>query len=369
VASQKHDRTPDDRRRIAAYGREHGSPAAAERFGVPASSVRAWMRGERLGDFDNRGRPTEGAPPAAPQLVTPHSLPEYVDKKTRKIDVDRAFALAIEAQELVGDMGTGQGELTVKIDTDRPVTWAPSSDWHLWSYASDHRAFWAYFQKILRTPHLYGSVHGDEIDNFQAGFRSAAAVFGQIFPPHVQKHLLAGIYEQLAEAGKILFRTWGNHVEDFDDHGVGGAVDRFNEIVPFLKHEGRVHLWVGGQEYKINTKHTFPGKSYLNANHQNKRAAREDWHEAQILVSGHTHRGAEWDRFWLGDRSILALVLPTFKTNCTYSLRYYGRSRVQEPAIVLFPKEHKYVWFDDLDTALEFADDQARRRTVHPVAA
>lgn len=353
----------EERARVTQDALDRGVRAASASSGYAPKSIYRWINDAAFG---LNPAPLLTEPPAHldPEGVE-HAYPEYVDKKTGRVDLDRCLQLAMDMQRVVADMGTGQGELTVKIDADRPITWAPSADWHLMSYATDHAAFVSFFQKVVDTPHLYGSVHGDETDNFQKGFRSAAAVFGQIFPPQVQKHLLCAIYERLAEKGKVLWRGWGNHVEDFDDMVVGGAIDRFNEIVPFLKHEGRVHLWVGDQEYKINTKHSFPGNSYMNANHANKRAARYDWQEAQVVVSGHTHRGSEWDRFWVDDRMVLSLVLPTFKTNCTYSLRNYGRSRVQEPAIVLFPREHKVVPFDDLDTALEFAEDQARRRTVH----
>jgi transposase-like protein len=350
-----------------------GSNIAAERTGIAASTIRKWMQEERRNQalqaaHEYRRSHGDGLGPTTPlDPESEHIWPEYVDKKTRKIDVEKAFELASAVQKLVGDMGTGQGETTVKIDTDEPIVWSPSSDWHLFSYATDHEAFLRYYRKVRDAPHVYGSVHGDETDNFQQAFRSAAAVFGQIYPPHVQKHLLAGIYLELAERGKCLWRGWGNHLEDFDDKAVGGAIDRFNELVPYLKDSGRVHLWVGETEYPINTRHTFPGNSYLNANHGNKRAARHDWAGARIIVSGHTHRGFEMDWFWDDDVRKLALLLPTFKVNCTYSKRWYGQSKLGEPALVLYPKTFKVVPFDSIDDAIDFRNEQ--RVKVFPKAA
>lgn len=300
------------------------------------------------------------SPDADVAVPSPNAIPPvFQDLKVSEMDWRDALGAIRAVQAVVRAADNGQSEARVSIDADEPIVLCPTADWHLGSLAVDYDAFEHNIDFVLGTPHLYLLSVGDDIDNF-TGFRSVAAVLGQGVPPKVQKRMLGGIMDELLAAGKLVARTWGNHDADFDDRVFGGAIEAFNDRVPWLKDDGRLYLTVGGAEYNVYAKHTFPGYSYLNVNHGAKRAVRMDWPDADLLISGHTHNGPEMDHFLHDGRIRLAMKVPTVKTSDTYSKRWFGRSVSGLQGIVLFPREKRWVAFHHAEDAVLYRDAVAR---------
>jgi hypothetical protein len=320
---------------------QEGATTAAEVTGYPASTIDHWVR--QL----NRLTRTAGS------LSSSHAPVKFLDLKVSELDWRETLQAIKGTQQVVDNARLGQHDAHVSIQTAEPIVVVPSGDWHLGGYATDYETFEQDLDFILNTPHLYLVDLGDEIDNFTR-FGAADAVLNQAIPPDVQKLLMTRILEALAEAGKLLARTWSNHVEGFDERVFGGNIERFNSLCPYLKDDGRLHLHVGGMEYNLLVKHSFPGSSVYNKLHGAKRATRMDWPDADIAISGHTHDGPEGEYFMLGGVTKLAVKVPTYKVNDTWSRRKFSRPTMGVQGIVLYPNEKKFVYFQHVDDAVLF---------------
>lgn len=315
---------------------EYSDPAAKERYGIPTPTVRHWRRIYKSREAKE------------------HVLPEFLDLKISSLSWREALTTIRQEQDLVSKADVGQHEATVKISTDDPIILVPTADWHLGSLGTDYGAFERDLDFILQTPNLYLIDVGDGIDNFH-NFKSAEAVLGQAIPPKVQRLLLEKILEELVNQGKLIARTWSNHMEGFDERVFGGSIDRINELCPYLKDDGRLHLTVGETTYHIMAKHIFSGKSIYHVNQGAKRSARLEWPDADILISAHTHDGPEFDFFNYNGRKVLAAKVGTYKVNDSHARRYRGPSPTNSTqGIVLFPEMRKIVPFDDVRDAVRY---------------
>lgn len=366
---------PEIRAEVLAYRRAHGPAAAEERFRVSTSTQRRWARDageepllptpdpERVRQAAHEYAKADQAIPLDPSEASfLHEHPEFTDKKIARLDVWETFAAVEAMQEVVGGSGTGQHDARVSIPATEPIILLPTADWHMGSYATTHAELREYLQRVMSIPGCYLLLLGDHIDNFQANFKSAAAVFSQVIPPQIQRRLFGKILRELVAKGKVVARTWGNHDSDFSERVAGGIDIDGEELLPYLKTMGRLYLTVGDTEYRVFASHTFPGKSYLHVGHQNKRAVRMLWPEAHIVLSGHTHSGPEHEQFWHGDQPVVSATCGTAKTDDTYSKRYYGRSRWSDQALVLHHDTMEVVPFRTLDQALIYRDGWRARQ-------
>ena len=325
-----------------------GRPATSAQTGIPESTLRGWINNppvsspidQVLADIESDDQ---------------HIPAQFLDNKTGSVDIWEYLRVAREVQAVADKASVGQHEARVKIETDRPVVIVPTGDWHFASYSTDHQELEDQLRYVLDTPHLYLIDLGDNIENFTA-FKSVGAVINQVLPPALQKEWYKAVLTKMVSEGKILARTWSNHVEEFDERIWGGQVQEFNRLVPYLKDDGRLFLTVGDTEYKIWAKHVAPGRSIYNVNHGNKRAARFEWTEADIYVSAHTHDGPEHDVFIQDGRPKLAMKVPTTKVWSTWSRRYFGRCLPGMQGIVLHPDQHKIVPFYNVEDAVGYRD-------------
>jgi hypothetical protein len=349
--------SPDFIRQVVADYKELGSTRKAQQKypGLSIGTISRWARG--LGQAILVQGPGAAEEPIEEEAS--HPSVEYLDNKISEVTPWEILDAIETMQGVVGKSGNGQHDARVKITTDEPIVLVFSGDWHLGSHATDHKSWRRDLQTIVDTDHVFVVVTGDEIDNFH-GFKSVGAVLGQVIPPKLQKRLLASIFVELAKRKKIVARTWGNHLEDFDDRVFGGDVADYNDLMPYLKDDGRLYLDVGGFEYRIYVKHHFRNHSNMNKTHGAKQAVRFDWPEADIAASGHTHDGNAIEIWRHGDLEKVVVKTGAYKTDDTYSMRYFGRSTVGIPSLVLWPGERKIVPFSRLDDAIAFRDAMSR---------
>jgi hypothetical protein len=350
-------------REVCAYADQHGSRAASDKYGIPKSTINGKRRSANQAHAAAHEHRHDAGADLSLDAAFLHQHPEFTDKKVASLDMWGMFDLIQGMQEAVGASGHGQHEARITIPTTEPVILLPSSDWHLGSYATTHAGLRDYLQRVLALDGVYLVLLGDLIDNFPASFKSAEAVFGQVIPPNIQKRLLGRILRTLADSGKVLARTWGNH-EEMSAKIIGGDDNEYDGLMPYLKTMGRIHLTVGATEYKVFASHTFPGRSYIHGNHQHVRAVRFLWPDADLIMSGDTHRGPEHEVFLHDGRPRVAVLTGTQKTDDTYGQRYYGRSQRSEQAVVLFPDEHRMVPFNCLDDALVYRDGWRARKAA-----
>lgn len=361
--------TPAFRREVVTHALANGHRATAKRYTISLATISAWRHTyehDELATMANAAQrdaggdgPAQPAPPADDDVPTGHPLVEFLDKRTGRVDLDGAYD-AIEAmQSLIETASSGQSECRVRIATDEPVVVWFHSDQHIGSGAVDYATLRRDQRLLLETPHVYLAVCGDEIDNFH-GFRAISAILGQVVPPKFQKQMLIEYYRRLVAAAKVLWRTHGNHGEDFDDRVFGGALDAYNELLPFLRDDGRVTLEVGDQEYLIHAQHKFKGQSMYNRTHGAMRSARFAWQDAEVLVDGHTHDGPAIHQDHLNGRPRVYIKLGTYKTNDVYSKRHFGLSEAVFPCVVFFADRHHIVPFERVEDAITYRAAAAR---------
>ena len=267
-----------------------------------------------------------------------HVSPTFPDLKESEFNWREWIDTAIEISDLNERAGTAQNTCTVDLSTvDRPIAVMFSADWHLGALGTDYTTWYNDMQYLLDTPGLYLAGAGDYKENIRY-FKSLQSILSQVFPPQIQDRILAQVAGEMAERGKLLFMTWGNHDYEWDINQTGHAehVARFHEAgIPYLSGQGLVNLDVGAQRYTTLVLHKTRFSSYLHTLHGSKRMY-ETMYPARIVVSAHTHNPdfETFTRYELaaqrgedfGGTSYL-IKCGTYKTNDGYSLRHFGSPR------------------------------------------
>lgn len=254
----------------------------------------------------------------------------------------------------------------VVIDTSRPICVMHSADWHLGSGATDYTAWQHDMEYVIETDGLYIAIYGDEINNVVT-FKSLAAVIEQVIPVPLQRELLAGIVRELLARGKLLYTTWSNHVDEFDERIAGVALVeqiRAAQGVPHLNGMDVVRLQVGAQEYTVLATHKARFRSFLNALHGAKRLYQLVY-PADVVVVAHDHTpGYEsYNHYELaremgqsfGGQSWL-IACSTYKVlGDGWASRYFPKSPLQRITSVFWPNAHHVETFADVQSAVERA--------------
>lgn len=251
----------------------------------------------------------------------------------------------------------------VRIDSARPVAVCLTADWHLGSGATDHCRWRADIEYLLDTDGLYCAVLGDETDNVLT-FKTLASVLDQVIPVDLQRELLRGVVEEMAAKGKLLFTTWSNHVDEFDERIAGQSLLaelRRTQGVPHLSGMGVVRLVVGEQEYTILATHKARYHSHLNALHGAKRLYQMEF-PADVVAVAHDHQPGheEYNHYGIarelgcgvGGTSWL-VACSTYKTASVWAQRYFGEAVLKRETAVFWPDRHHIEVYDDAGSAME----------------
>ncbi len=104
----------------------------------------------------------------------------------------------------------------------------------------------------------------------------------------------------------------GNHDNWRDGKLLMGHVFRGAKIRAMEPYESRIiYRWPGGQEYLVEVRHDFKGRSIWNPTHGGGREAKLDsW--ADLYVSGHLHVPAVHEEEWLDNRWKTVFLLSSF---------------------------------------------------------
>lgn len=297
-------------------------------------------------------------------VVRDHVPPEFKDLKKSEFDYQEWLDLAAKHKDLSDRASPHQRHATINIPTDRPIAIAYTADWHLGSVSVDYPAWEKNIRFLMEQPDLYIAVLGDLIENF-VRFRSVSAVLSQVVAPKYQRKMLRDIINQMVDEGKLLYATWGNHDWEFSEKNGGESLmDEVYERVPSFADTGIVQLNVGKQRYTNLASHLNKFNSQFNRNHGNKQMYRMEF-PADVVITGHNHapdfetytsyQDAQELGMGFGGRSIMVKV-GTFKTDDTYSKRYYGRPAIMIPTIVYDPRQRDLTVFESAEKAVRYMD-------------
>lgn len=251
----------------------------------------------------------------------------------------------------------------VRIDTDKPIAICFSADWHLGSGATDHRTWKEDIEYLLNNDGLYYAVLGDETDNVLT-FKTLSMVMEQILPVDLQTKMLEAVIMELVEKNKLVFTTWSNHRDEFDERLIGRSMLerlRREQGVPHLDGMGVVRLHVGPQTYTILATHKSRYNSYIHALHGAKRLYQMIFPADVVAVAHQHHPGhEEYNQYQLarnlglnfGGTSWL-VACSSYKTEDKYQRRYFGYMPLMLETVVFWPNEHKMEAFSDAKSAIE----------------
>lgn len=199
---------------------------------------------------------------------------------------------------------------------------------------------------------LYLIDAGDTIDNFKPT-KHPEGVFGEIFPPAIQKEFAKNLYMKLK--GNWLVKVQGCHEEwshDTDDFDfTSWLCDELG--CANLGHGGIVNLHVGKQIYKIALRHKYRYNSSYNPVHTCMQLVRFDYKDADIAIVAHNHitavlqnQESDKDRIYVRPGSMKG------PDRYARSMGYIDTGK-QMPIIILWPDKRQMLAFMDLEQALE----------------
>jgi len=296
------------------------------------------------------------SPSRAAKPEEDHQHPDFSTSPTERIDVCELLSRA--ATRTAKNEGVADKDYArVTIQTNKPIAVMKSADWHFGARDVDYASLLAHVRFLLDVPGFYLQLFGDDL-NLMIMHRTVSTRT-DIMTPKEQIQFLESFVTEAVEKGKLLSMGWGNHSDEFTERGAGfGIVDLIvNQRVPYFRGLGYLDLVLesGDNEppvYPMAFAHKTRFSSFMNPLHGNKRM--EQMHGelfginrpiAHEYITAHTHNPAYATQGALPEERIHFIKCGTFKTDCTYSQRYFGQGRIGVPTVVYHPDRFEHVCF------------------------
>jgi hypothetical protein len=241
-------------------------------------------------------------------------------------------------------------EITITIDTDKPVVRATTADWHLGMFGVDYVSFEKDVAFIRDEPSLKVNIGGDGYHNIIQPSKMGSG--HNQTPISVQKGLYVLTLEELKDSIDTI-RT-GNHNywatlaegEDWD-----GEIARKIKLL-YLKHYAVVYYKVGKMVYPWLMLHKSRYNSSFNLTHNCKQNQRMYFPKARVIVVEHEHIAA-FEQYQYDGKECVAIRPGTYAVYDDFAQQngYFG-AHVCNPAVVMFPNEDKLVGFKDMRDAV-----------------
>lgn len=276
------------------------------------------------------------------------------NKKTGVFNWREWAAMLTERQQLHEKASWSQDSSIIKIETEYPcIVYKPLADAHLGSIGTNYKMFTDISDLFLNTEYLYGSLLGDETDNF-VSFKNQLAVLQQIMSPEEQDEFIESwLYDMMP---KMLFASYGNH-SGFEERvaGKNSLKKMLNRNMSYFNGIGICNLTLNDQKYQIVATHKTRYGSSFNLTHGLKQLARKEIPNADIYLSAHVHQPDMEVAFERGQYQVF-MVMGTLKHNDGYAKRDFSYfTGTKDGAFVLDATQHRVIPFPCLDDALEFA--------------
>lgn len=273
-----------------------------------------------------------------------------------KLPKSGSFEAHIEAMQqmdnLVAFHQRTPSEITIEIETDKPVVRAVTADWHLGMFGVDLESFQKDIYYIRDEPCLKVNIGGDGYHNIIQPSKIGSG--HNQSPISVQKGLYVLTLEKLKE--KIDTIRTGNHNywtalaegEDWDME-----ITRKIKLI-YLKHFGVVYYKVGKMVYPWLMLHKSRYNSSFNLTHNCKQNQRMFFPEARVIIAEHQHIAAI-EQYRYNEKECIAIRPGTYAVYDDYAQQNgYFSAHVSNPAVVMFPKEDKLVGFKDMRDAVTY---------------
>lgn len=240
-------------------------------------------------------------------------------------------------------------EVTIEINTDKPIGIAWTADWHLGMFGVDYDSFERDVDFIIDESGLYCEIGGDGYHNIIQPLKMGSGL-NQV-PISVQKGLYVLTLKRMIDV--ILAIRTGNHNywtalaegEDWD-----GELARRLKLV-YLKHIAKIYWKVGNMIYPELSLHKGRYNSSFNLTHVCKQYQRMYCPDARIVIVEH-HHVAAIEQYRYNENECIAIRPGTYAVYDDWAQQngYFG-AHVANPTVVMYPKEDKIVGFKDMRDA------------------
>lgn len=151
---------------------------------------------------------------------------------------------------------------------------------------------------------------------------------------------------------KILAMSSGCHErhsdEEADYNHIQDLCGRWD--IPYLGHKGLITLWIGEQKYSVAVSHKGKGHSMYNDLHSAVRMVREQYSDADIVITAHTHQMGYLSQVEQGERRLMVSI-GSYKQDDRYSRSrnfLNSQDNLNTPVIELDAKRKKFEVFHDI---------------------
>ena len=294
------------------------------------------------------------SPPATSILEQAHPVPDFATPPAKRVNLAEWLDRAKKITALHGD-GREKDYARVVIETDEPVAIMMSADWHFGGMDVDYGAFEKHVQFLLERPGFYMQLVGDSVNLMN--LHRTAGTRKDVLTVDEQQEFLHSFIHETVEAGKLLSVTSGNHDDEFTERAAGLGLLKITakHKVPYFRGHGYVDLVLRNSKgvehtYPIALAHKTRFSSFMNKLHGAKRIQQmateffgPNRMPPRIIVTAHTHDPAMSMEGLTEDDRVLFIKCGTFKTDCTYSQRYFGQGRIGVPTVVFFPDRYEFI--------------------------
>ena len=274
----------------------------------------------------------------------------FLDKKKSQ-NPEQIWKSLINYQKKIKSLDTIQKRATIKINENKPIGIAFTSDWHIGNLGSDYERLLQDTNLMAETKGLFVFTLGDEFDNYIAA-SPAGGQMEAIAPPSLQKELAIERMEKLK--GKLLASLLSCH----------SSWSLINDDFDFAKyaanHLGILNLGFGGivtislnkVNYKFGLRHKYPGGISNPIAMHTKWLQNNEW--VDVVANAHYHHPFVGIGAFQG-KKVHFIRSGSYKVKDRYGEKLGGYEGIPGcPVVVLFPNKNKILAFDELEKGIEY---------------
>ena len=224
-----------------------------------------------------RRRLAERGDIAGLEIISPVALP---------FDVNHYLNRASSRADSMNELSPRAGR-EVEVTLPRTSIISVIGDTHFGQKNVDHNRIMREIETIKNSPDSYVILNGDLVEGL---FWGGASGGEQVANLDEQRGFLVGMFHALK--GRIIVGTSGEHDSKWASRSGADPYSDFSERTgaPYVRGTAEVTMNVGQEKYKLSISHRKRGFSQYNKNHPTFREARFELQDADIYISGHTHK-------------------------------------------------------------------------------
>jgi hypothetical protein len=301
-------------------------------------------------------RAATGADNGEAEVAEP--IPTPLDERLAEPDLDDLFDKITAVREAVEGLNRAHKQVSVGIDTDRPIGIVCFGDWHVGGrlFAEQLKR---HVEIVATTPGLYCLIGGDVANNFLPTMKIAHAGLGDPKPSVqylIARRLVQRIAHKIIAAGSGNHDAWAQQLADFDPYL---AMLRDVQVLDiplfdtsYIGEGGLVRVLAGDQEHCLYRKHR--GRfSRLNVFHGHQVLLREpEFEMVDAVILEHFHRPAAGTWLRCG-RRVAAIACGSYKQDEYARLLGLYDGGMGSPGLILWPNERRLMVTPDVEETAE----------------